>query len=222
METPLRIAIADEHALFRKGLAALLELQTNLKVVAEIERFEDIEAALDRAPCDVLLLYLHVPRESLPALRALATRLAVIAITSSDRLEDALTVIRTGVRGVVLKRLAVDVVVEAIDAVATGQVWIPPVLQAHVVRGYREFSHVPLTPREREITCAVARGLRNFEVAGQLCISERTVKTHLNNIFHKLDVRDRVELALYAARVGLIGVHEEPERLAARPSRSAA
>ena len=222
MDTALRIAIVDEQVLFPQGLAALLELQTNLKVVAEIERFTDIAPTLDRVPCDILLFYLHVPREALADLRALTARVAVIAITGGDRVEDALAVIRTGARGVVFKRLAVDVLVEAIHAVGAGQVWIPPVLQAHIVRGYREFPHIPLTAREREITSFVARGLRNFEVARQLCISEQTVKTHLNNIFHKLDVRDRVELALYAARVGLIGVHDEPERLPAKPSRSAA
>src|SRR5262245_53279296 len=221
MDSPLRIAIADERALFRKGLTALLELQSSLKIVAEFECFEQIPTSLDDT-CDILLLYLPVSREALSLVRTLAPRVAIIAIASSDRLEDALAVIRAGARGVVLKRLAVDVMVEAIDAVATGQVWIPPVLQAHVVRGYREFSDVPLTPREREITCAVARGLRNFEVARKLCISEQTVKTHLNNIFHKLELRDRVELTLYAARVGLIGVHEDPERSSVRVSRSAA
>jgi two-component system nitrate/nitrite response regulator NarL len=222
MIAPLRIAIADEHPLFRKGLRELLALQANLKVVAEIDRFDALEAALDATPCDLLLLYFHVSQEALPHIRQLAVRIPIIVVTGGDRLDDAIAAISSGARGVVLKRLAVDMLVDAIRVVSAGQVSIPPVLQTHLVRGYHEAPHIPLTPREREITCLVARGLRNCEVARTLCICEQTVKTHLNNVFHKLDLRDRVELTLYAARVGLIGVHDQPQRRPLQPSRSAA
>ncbi len=212
MRAPLRIAVADEHAAFRTGLIALLQLQTHVKVVAEIECWSDVAPAFEHTPCDILLLYLPLHREALADMRTIATRVPVIVITGSDWREDALAALRSGARGVVLRRLAIDSLVEAIGAVARGQVWIPPALQATVVGGYREHPDTPLTAREREIAAAVARGLRNIEVARQLFISEQTVKTHLNNIFHKLGVRDRVELAMYAARIGLVELHEEPDR----------
>jgi DNA-binding NarL/FixJ family response regulator len=83
-------------------------------------------------------------------------------------------------------------------------VWLPPTLQTHLAESLREPVDV-LTPREREIARLVALGLRNAEVARQLHISSPTVKSHLNNVFQKLGVRDRVELALYAIRAGIVG-----------------
>jgi DNA-binding NarL/FixJ family response regulator len=92
--------------------------------------------------------------------------------------------------------------------VREGHVWIPPALQKHLTARLLEPAEEPLTPREREIVRHVALGLRNAEVAQKLSISEVTVKTHLNNIFQKLGLRGRTALALYAIRIGLIGVQE--------------
>ena len=104
----------------------------------------------------------------------------------------------------VFKRFAVETLLTAIHTVVAGGVWLPPALQARVVDRLREPAGATLTPREREITSYIARGLRNAEVAARLSISEVTVKTHVNNIFQKLGMRDRVELALYAMRTGII------------------
>lgn len=220
MRTSLRIAIADDHQPFRAGLIGLLHLQPGIRVVAEIDHLADVLPALTGSPCDILLLYLPVPRDERSALRAVAARVSVIVIAEGH--EDGLTALRLGARGIVPRRLAIDALVDAIGAVGRGEVWLPPVLQAAVVGGYREQPDVPLTAREREIAAAVARGLRNCEVARLLYISEQTVKTHLNNIFHKLALRDRVELALYAARVGLIELHEDRDRPAGRLAVTAA
>jgi DNA-binding CsgD family transcriptional regulator len=117
----------------------------------------------------------------------------------------AMPAVRGGVRGVVLNQLAVDGLVEAIRTVAMGYVWIPPALQAEVVANLRHTpAPNPLTLRERDVTRLVATGLRNGEIAGKLSISEQTVKKHLNNIFQKLELRDRVELARYALRTALV------------------
>jgi DNA-binding NarL/FixJ family response regulator len=96
----------------------------------------------------------------------------------------------------------------ALRAVAEGEVWMPPALQAAVAAGLRGPATAGLTRREREIVRHVAVGLRNAEVGRELGISEVTVKTHINNIFQKLGLRDRVELALYAVRTGIIDVDE--------------
>jgi len=92
--------------------------------------------------------------------------------------------------------------------VMEGHVWLPPALQAEITARLREPTGVSLTRREREIVRHVALGLRNAEVAERLHVTEGTVKTHLNNIFQKLGLRDRVELVLYAVRMGIIGATE--------------
>ena len=208
MELPIRIAIADDHAMFRQGLKSMLKLQPDVKVVAEAERADDIEPMLKRAPCDILLLDLQMDRNIFSDIGRFAARTKVIVLTASEHPEDAMTAIREGAEGVVLKRFAVDMLMDAVRTVVNGQTWLPASLQTQIAKGLRSTPNVTLTPRERDIMRLVALGLRNAEVARKLFISDETVKTHLTNIFRKLDLRDRVELTLYAARIGLIGLDQ--------------
>jgi DNA-binding NarL/FixJ family response regulator len=201
----MRVAIADDHALFRQGLRSMLRLQPDVAVVAEVERADDVLPALDRAPCDVLLLDLQMDRSAVVDIATLAQRTAVVVVTASERLEDALSAIRAGARGLVFKRFALETLMTAIRSVLEGHVWLPPELQTGIAERLREPGDHALTRREREIVRHVALGLRNAEVAERLGISEVTVKTHLNNVFQKLRLRDRVQLTLYAIRIGIIG-----------------
>ncbi len=205
---PVRIAIADDHALFREGLKSLLALHPDVTVVAETDRTDGLRAMLDAHPCDIVLLDLQMDRSSLVDIAPLAARVKVILVTASELPDDALIAMRAGASAVVFKRFAIETLIDAVHAVATGQVWMPPSLQARIALELREPSRDPLTPRERDIVRHVALGMRNAEVGKRLFISEDTVKTHLNNIFQKLGVRDRVQLTLYAIRIGLIGVHD--------------
>ena len=205
----VRVAIADDHALFRQGLRSMLRLQPDVTVVAEIERADELQSTLEQTPCDVLLLDLQMERSALVDIEALAERMAVVVVTASERLEDGLAAIRAGARGLVFKRFAIETLMIAIRTVLEGHVWLPPALQAEMAAGLREPANAALTRREREIVRHVALGLRNAEVATRLSISEVTVKTHLNNIFQKLGLRDRVELTLHAIRTGIIGVNEQ-------------
>jgi DNA-binding NarL/FixJ family response regulator len=207
---PLRIVIADDHALFRQGLKALLQLQPEVMIVGEVARLDELTALLASTPCDLLLLDLGMERNSLVDVRALTSQTSVIVVTASEQPGDAIEAIRSGARAVVLKRFAVQTLMDAIRTVAEGQVWMPPSLQAQLAANLREAREDPITDREREIIREVALGLRNAEVARKLFISEVTVKRHLSNIFQKLGIRDRVELTLYAARMGIIGIHERP------------
>jgi DNA-binding NarL/FixJ family response regulator len=209
VENPLRIAIADDHALFRQGLKSQLKLQPGLIVVAEVDRADQLAEVIGATPCDILLLDLQMERSSLADIEHLAEHTAIVVVTASERADDALAAIRAGARAVVFKRFAIESLMDAITAVSEGHVWMPPALQKHLTARLREPpEEEPLTPREREIVRYVAVGLRNAEVAEKLAISEVTVKTHLNNIFQKLHLRGRTALALYAIRVGIIGVQD--------------
>lgn len=206
--SPIRVAIADDHALFRQGLKSMLRLQSELTVVAELERADDLLPVLERTPCDVLLLDLQMDRGALADIEALAERVAVIIVTATERVEDAVAAMRAGARGLVFKRFAIETLLTAIHTVMEGHVWLPPALQTEMAARLREPSRVLLTRREREIVRHVAVGFRNAEVAARLGVTEGTIKTHLNNIFQKIGVRDRVELALYAVRLGFISASE--------------
>lgn len=205
----LRLALADDHVLFRESLKSALALQPNVQVVAEAGRVDDVLPMLLHTSCDALLLDLQMDRSALSEIAAFAEKTAVIVVTASETAEDALAAIRAGARGVIFKRFAVEHLMSAIRAVTAGEAWMPASLQAQLAAELRSPAREILTEREREIVRHVALGLRNAEVAQKLFITEQTVKTHLNNIFQKLGVRDRVELALYAARVGIITVREK-------------
>ena len=210
MSIPLRLIVADDHALFRQGLRSMLtNLQPDVSVVAEVERVSEVAPALDRTPCDVLLLDLQMERNALADIEGLARRVPVVVVTASQQSAEALAAIRAGARAVVFKRFAVETLMDALQAVTAGDVWLPPALQRELAAPLSEPATKTLTPREREIVRLVALGFHNAEIAKQLSIGEVTVKTHINNVFHKLKIRDRVGLTLYALRLGLIGLHEK-------------
>ena len=199
---PIRLLIVDDHALFRQGLKSLLLLQPDVEIVGEVEHAADLQPAVERTNCDVLLLDLQMDRWMGNDIEALAARTKVVVLTASERIEDALAAMRKGARAIVQKRFAVETLMEAIRSAASGLVWMPPSLQTELAAQLGNASEQRLTAREHEIARFVAEGLRNAEIAQRLAISESTVKTHLNNIFQKLHLRDRVELALHALRVG--------------------
>jgi len=210
MPTPLRLIVADDHALFRQGLRSMLtNLHPDVSVVGEVDRVSEVVPALDRTPCDVLLLDLQMERNALADIEGFARRVRVVVVTASQQAAEALAAIRAGARAVVCKRFAVETLMDALRAVTAGDVWLPPSLQRELTAPMSEPATKALTPREREIVRLVALGFHNPEIAKQLSIGEVTVKTHINNVFHKLKIRDRVGLTLYALRLGLIGIHEK-------------
>jgi len=211
MTTTVRVAIADDHALFRQGLKSMLRLQPEITVVAELERADALLSTLERTPCDVLLLDLQMERAAFVDIEDLAQRVAVVVVTATERVEDAVAALRAGARGLVFKRFALETLMTAIHTVMEGHVWLPPEVQNEIASQLREQPAVSLTRREREITRHVSLGLRNAEVAEKLGVSEGTVKTHLNNIFQKLGLRDRVELTLYAVRTGIVRANERAQ-----------
>lgn len=208
MTTPIRLIIADDHVLFRQGLRSLLRLHPDFEVVAEVDRASDLLTTLGTTPCQVLLLDLQMERWLLDDIPSLSQVTRVVVLTASERLEDGLAALRHGARAVVQKRFAVETLTEAIRSVADGFVWMPANLQAEVMTQWRGGTETQLTARESEIVRCVALGLRNAEVAEKFSITEGTVKSHLNNVFQKLGVRDRVELTRYAIRIGLLSARD--------------
>jgi DNA-binding NarL/FixJ family response regulator len=207
MRAPLRLIIADDHALFRQGLKSLLLLQPETQVVAEIESADDVEPVVSATDCDVLLLDLQMDRWMMDDLPRLSRLTNVIVLTASESAENGVRALRLGAKGIVQKRFAIETLMMAVKSVADGMVWMPPTVQTEFAR-QESSSGKELTPRESEIVRCVASGLRNTEVAEQLSITESTVKTHLNNIFQKLGLRDRLELAHYAIKTGMVAVRD--------------
>jgi DNA-binding NarL/FixJ family response regulator len=204
----VRLAIVHENRDFREGLRSLLASEMDLSVVAELSSVDEAVKALGTLLCDIVLVYARLDQHALAAIGPLSNRMAIIIIADVQDDEVAMAAVRAGARSVVLNHLAVDGLVGAIRAVMQGHVSMPPALQAQLVAELRQMSSTPLTSRERDVTRLVAAGLRNVEIALRLAISEQTVKKHLSNIFQKLELRDRVELARYAMRSTLAGAIE--------------
>jgi two-component system NarL family response regulator len=208
MQTPIRLIIADDHALFRQGLKSLLLLQSEIKVIAEVERAADLRALLAVTQCDVLLLDLQMDEWLMDHISDLAKITSVIVLTASESGQTGVQALRLGARAIVHKRFAIETLMTAIRTVAEGLVWMPPTVQSELA-AQSSSTAKRLTARELEIVRYVAIGLRNAEVAERLSITESTVKTHLNNVFQKLAVRDRLELVHYAIKTGLVAVIDQ-------------
>jgi DNA-binding NarL/FixJ family response regulator len=213
----IRILIADDHAVFRSGLRALLEKEHDFQVAGETGSGWDTLKALDSIETDVLLLDISMPGLTGPrtAEEALKKRpsLAIIVLTMHEDEYYLQEMLRIGVRGYVVKKSTGTEVVHAIRAVFRGDSYIDPALANLVISPYvgkvssREPSRLSgLTPREQEVCRLLAYGFTNAEVAEKLFISDRTVETHRNNIMGKLGLTGRAELVRFAIDNGLLKV----------------
>jgi DNA-binding NarL/FixJ family response regulator len=214
---PIRIVIADDHGVVRQGLKMFLGLDPELEVVGEAENGQEAVALAQSLQPDVVLMDLLMPVmdgiTAIGAIRASAPEVEVLAVTSV--LEDAAVInaIRAGAIGYLLKDTEADELRRAIKAAAQGQVQLAPQAAARLLREVRAPEQPEaLTERETEVLRLLARGLANKEIATNLSIGEKTVKTHVSHILSKLGVQSRTQAALYAARVGLIAVDEVGER----------
>jgi len=216
---PIRIVIADDHPIFRDGLRRLLESEPNLKVLGEAsDGAEAVKLAHQLKP-DILLLDLAMPRHpGLEALRELGTApgsspVRVILLTAAAEKSQIVEALQLGARGVVLKDSATQLLLKAIHTVMAGEYWVGRESVSNLVQYLRvlmQSSHdearqrkFGLTPRELEIVSAVVAGYSNKEIAEYFKISEDTVKHHLSNIFDKVGVSTRLELALFAVNQSL-------------------
>jgi two-component system nitrate/nitrite response regulator NarL len=215
----IRVLIADDHPIVRDGLKKLLSLEEDFQIVGEASDGCEVLDRVQELDPDVLLLDLRMPNlDGLSALQALQQtnkRTRVIVLTASEDKNEFVQAMKLGCSGIVLKQTAPELIVKSIRKVHGGEIWLDSHTTAAVMRQFaapgetpgggtgkaRERS--PLSQREREIVQLVAQGYKNKEMAEKMFISEQTVKNHLHNIFDKLGVSDRLELALYAIHKGL-------------------
>lgn len=210
MSHRIRILIADDHALFRQGLKALLRAHRDAVVVAETAAVDGLADLVRRTPCDVVLLDLQMERSAVTVIGELSTLAKVVVVTANEYSDEPVAAMRAGARAVVFKRFAVESLMDAVRSVVVGDVWLPPSMQARLTDLAQQPDRSRLTPRELEVVRLVGMGCKNADIARRLFISEETVKAHLSRVFGKIGVHDRVELTLYALRNGLVGLHERP------------
>jgi DNA-binding NarL/FixJ family response regulator len=213
---PIRVLVVDDHALFRHGLVSVLGSAADLDVVGEArDGNEAIERSAALQP-DIVLMDVRMPTvngiEAARRIRAAQPGVRVLMLTESEDEEDLYGAVRAGATGYLLKEVAIDEIADAIRAVASGQALVSPSMTTKLLSEFNVLSRRleeghdgrRLTDRELEVLRLIARGMSNRDIALELVIAENTVRNHVRNILEKLQVRSRVEAAMYAVREKLV------------------
>jgi DNA-binding NarL/FixJ family response regulator len=209
---PIKVVLADDHTLFREGIRRILSLEKDILVVGEALRGDEVTRVVERTRPDVLLLDLKMPKgdvvQTLLEIKEKNPATKVLIVTAYSEDENILNAAKGGARGYVLKGIDFPTLLQAIKTIHKGGLWIDKEMPAadtfeEIAQGqmngidpeYRDVFGT-LTKRETEILRLVAEGLTNEEIGKKIFISEKTVKTHLTNIFDKLKVNNRFKAAL--------------------------
>ncbi len=214
---PLRILLVDDHVLFRKGLAALLEARRGMAVVGEAGAGEEAITLARQTMPDIILMDIQMPGlsglEATRRIKAEMPHVRIVILTVSDEDASLFEAIKNGADGYLLKDLEPRQLYEMLEGLRRGEAPISGALAARILKEFRAQEAQPappeateeLTEREKEVLQWVAKGASNREIAEVLCVSENTVKIHVRNILEKLHLRNRIQAAVYAAREGLLG-----------------
>jgi DNA-binding NarL/FixJ family response regulator len=212
----LKLIIVDDHAIFREGLRALLDMEEDFRVIGEASMGAEAVTMVVEEPPDVILLDLHLPDGSgadfCRQLLQVSPKSKVLILSAYDDDLEISAALISGASGYVLKTVGGERLADNIRSIYRGEVLLAPSVAAKVVRqlsrlreeaGRQEEALESLTPREREVFFLASRGLRNAEIADELYLSEKTIKTHLRNIYNKLNLASKAELRLFAVKMGL-------------------
>ncbi|RKJ71143.1 DNA-binding response regulator [Butyricicoccus sp. 1XD8-22] len=208
----IRVLIADDHHIVRRGLIVFLKTQKDIEVVGEAKNgLEAIELVESLMP-DVVLMDLVMPEmDGIQATKKIKEQwsdVEVLMLTSFSDKDHVLPAIEAGAAGYQLKDIEPDDLVTAIRKIMLGESIMHPVATNQLEESIREEENLPhiknpLTPRERDVLAELTKGKSNREIASSLFVTEKTVKTHISNIFNKLQVQDRTQAALYAVKYNL-------------------
>ncbi len=212
----IRILIADDHAIVREGLRTILGFQEGIEVVGEASDGQEVVALAESLAPDVILMDIRMSKldgvEATRRIKAQNPQIGVIVLTNYDDDRYVFEGIEAGASGYLLKDISSDDLAQAIRRVAQGESLMAPSVLRKVLDEFahraeeKELLHEALTPRELEVLQALARGLKNEEIAEELFITEKTVKSHLGRIFSKLGVCDRSQAILYAIKHRLVDI----------------
>jgi DNA-binding NarL/FixJ family response regulator len=214
----IRVLIADDQALFRRGLSAVLGTEPGIEVVAEAEDGKEAVAKAEQEAPDVVLMDVRMPHVSgIEAARRIRDALPttkILMLTVSDEGDDVFEALKAGADGYMLKEITVEEVADAVRAVYEGHSLLSPAMASKVIDEFRalsrraeEVDHMPapvLTARELEVLRLMAQSKSNKEIAEALFISDNTVKNHVRNILEKLHMHSRMEAVMYAMRKRLL------------------
>lgn len=206
---PIRILLVDDHVVVRKGLRMFLDLDPELEVVGEAGNGREALARIEELLPEVVLMDLMMPEmggiEAIEISREKFPGVEILALTSVLEDRSVVQAVKSGAVGYMLKNTEAEELSRAIKAAAVGKVQLSPEASARLLKAMRTADPLEeLTEREREVLIALAKGLSNKEIANDLSVTEKTVKTHVSSVLSKLDVKSRTQAALYAWQTGLV------------------
>ena len=220
----IRVILADSQAIYRVGIRKIFALEDDLRVVAQADSLENLRAAIERYPTDVVLLegsLLTGNASFIPDLLRTApdVKLIVQAVASDEN--QTVELYRRGVRGIVSRSISPDLLVRCVRRIAAGETWIDNQSVSWVIEAYRAQAALvnprvqpKLSPKEMAIITCITQGKRNKEIAYELGTTEQVIKNYLRKIYDKLGVSDRLELALYCLHNKIIHTEGEEDLVA--------
>jgi len=221
----IRIILADSQAIYRVGIRKIFALEDDLRVVAQADSLENLRAAVERYPSDVVLLegaLLAGTANAIPDILRVAPDVKMIVQAVAADESHTVELYRRGVRGIISRSISPDLLVRCVRRIAAGETWIDNQSVNWVIEAYRAQaaalvspkSQPRLSPKEMAIITCITQGKRNKEIAFQLGTTEQVIKNYLRKIYDKLGVSDRLELALYCLHNKIIHSDADDEALA--------